>query len=398
MPTTVSVAQARRIALAAQGFGRPPAAAVGSRQLTALMQRLAVLQLDSVNVFERNHYLPVFSRLGPYDKSRFDELVFGQRSAYTEYWAHAAAVVPKSDWPLYRWRMDEYKKRDEAKTDGWANANRALLAWLLEYLAVNGPLPASKIEHESNTRKGGWWEWSDVKTGLEHLFLRGDVVASGRSRFERTYGLPEHSLPQSVIDSSIAPEDARRSLMATASRALGIGTLSDLADYFRLSVAHAKAALDDLVDAGDIVPVDVDGWSKKAFVHSTSIAPRRIVASAFLSPFDPMVWERDRTARLFDFHYRIEIYVPQAKRIYGYYTLPILLDDRLVGRIDLKSDRHNKVLRVQSAWREATAPIGIEDRIASLLDTTRAWQGHESVEFAGRGDLSPSLEAAWRAL
>ena len=383
------------MALAAQGFGRPRPAAVGTRQLNSFMQRMGVLQLDSVNVFERSHYLPAFARLGPYDKAAFDKLVLGTRADYIEYWAHVAAVIAVEDWPLFQWRRDETRAR--YTRDPWVQANGPLLQWLVAELAAKGPLKASDFEHEANQRTGSWWGWSDVKVGLQFLFFWGDVVASGRSNFERTYALPEQRLPTAVLDTVVSPADARRALMTKATKALGIGTLKDIADYFRIQQTPAKLALDEAVEAGDIVPVAVKGWKPQAFMHRDAAMPRKMSAAAFLSPFDPVVWERDRALRLFDFHYRIEIYTPEPKRIFGYYSLPILIDDRIVGRIDLKSDRQNRVLRVQSAWREEGSSLGIEERIVPILEATRAWQGHDDVVFAGRGDLSASLEAAWLA-
>jgi uncharacterized protein len=407
MVSSLSAAQARRVALAAQGFGAKkgsaakqgsaadPTSQVSKRHLTSLIGRLRVLQLDSVNVFERNHYLPAFSRLGPYDKRLLDELTFGRQSGYTEYWAHAAAIVPIADWPLYRWRMSERRARHENDESSWIHANRPMLDWLRAELADSGPLAASEVEHDLAKGKGSWWGWSDVKLGLEYLFEWGEVVAAGRTRFERRYALAEQHLPADILSTQIDKPDAVRELVRRASAAVGVGTLGDIADYFRILNAPTQVALRELVDAGEVVPVTVDGWGAPAYLHRDARIPRRIETAALLSPFDPVVWERDRALRMFGFHYRIEIYTPEPKRQFGYYTLPVLIDDALVARIDLKSDRQNRALRVQTAWREAGAPAGIEGRIVQLLDSARAWQGLDRVTFAGRGDLSSSLEAAW---
>ena len=393
--TQISAKQARRIALAAQGFGRPPTdAATGIRQLGSLIDRLGLLQLDSVNVFERSHYLPVFARLGHYDKTDLDRLTFGRKSRYTEYWAHEAAIIPMEKRPLFQWRMDARRARQEADTSGWAYSNRPMLDWLRAELAAKGPLPASQIEHDANKRKGSWWEWSDVKHGLEYLFGWGEVVSDGRTRFERTYALASQRVPAEVLATTVTQADAVRALIADGARAHGIGTLGDIADYSRIKQAPARAAVDELVDSGELLPVSVEGWKQQAWLHRDARLARRIDAGALLSPFDPVVWARPRAERLFDFHYRIEIYTPVEKRVFGYYSLPVLIDDRVVGRIDLKSDRQNRVLRVQSAWRESFAPAGVEERIAPLLESTRAWQGLDRVEVVDRGNLARDLAGA----
>ncbi|CAN5309858.1 winged helix-turn-helix domain-containing protein [soil metagenome] len=389
MVETFSAPQARRIALAAQGFGRQSAPA-GTRQLNLLMQRLGVLQLDSVNVFERSHYLPAFARLGAYDKAALDRLTFTSRAPYVEYWAHQAALIPVESWPLWGWHQRQ-ERDGVGRTKRWAEEHRPMIDFLLAELAEKGALPASAIEHESNKRNGPWWGWSEVKTGLEVLFFRGDVAVAGRTRFERLYDLPERRLPAEVIGRDIPKPDAIRELVQIGSRALGIGTVRDIADYWRLPQADTKAALADLVESGDLQPVTVRGWTAPAFLHRDSRIPRRIEAAALLSPFDPVVWERARALRMYGFHYRIEIYTPAPQRVYGYYTLPVLIDEALVGRIDLKTDRQNGVLRVQSAWREGQQADGLEPRIAQLLRDTAAWQGMAGIEVVARGDLADAL-------
>ena len=396
MVTSLSAAQARRIALAAQGFGVPSKTAVGIRQLRSAVSRLAVLQLDSVNVFERSHYLPLFARLGHYDKADLDRLIFSEKSSYTEYWAHEAAVIPLTEWSLFRWRMQEYRDYYTTHPEAWMHSNDAHIDWVRDELATKGPLAASQIEDDSRKGKSGWWEWSDTKRALEYLFRIGDVVSAGRTRFERTYALAEQRIPAAVLNDDISAEDAVRALIAKSAVAHGVGTVRDLADYYRIAITPARTAIDELVDAGELVPVAVEGWKGPAWLHRDARIPRRIEAAALLSPFDPVVWERTRGERMFDFHYRIEIYTPAEKRVFGYYSLPVLVDDRIVGRIDLKSDRQARVLRVQSAWQESSAPVGVEERIVPLLEAAREWQALDSVEFAGKGDLSASLEAAWR--
>lgn len=396
MVNSLSAAQARRIALVAQGFGRAPAAATGIRQLRSAVSRLGLLQLDSVNVFERSHYLPLFARLGTYDKADLDRLTFDRRGDYTEYWAHEAAVIPVEQWPLFRWRMDAFRHYYATNQKAWMQSDTTSVAWVLAELAEKGPLTASQIEDDSRSGKSGWWDWSDTKRALEYLFAIGEVVSAGRTRFQRRYALREQVLPRHVLDRDVSRDDAVRQLLAQSARAHGIGTLRDLADYYRIKQAPAKAAINELVEAGELLPVTVAGWNAPAWLHRDARIPRRIETAALLSPFDPVVWERARAERMFGFHYRIEIYTPEPKRVFGYYSLPVLVDDQIVGRIDLKNDRQARVLRVQSAWREAHAPVGVEERIVPLLEATRAWQGLESVEFAGRGNLSAGLASAWR--
>ncbi|MCW4386433.1 winged helix DNA-binding domain-containing protein [Salinibacterium sp. SYSU T00001] len=397
----LSLAQARRVALGAQGFGREHPPAVGIRQLRGLIERLALLQLDSVNVFERSHYLPAFARLGAYDKAFLDRLTFTPRGQHTEYWAHEAAVIPVETWPLLRWRMQRYREAAMRDPEHWAQANQPMLDWLRAELAEKGPLPASAIEHDANRRRGPWWGWSDVKRGLETLFRWGEVVSAGRTRFERSYALPEQVLPTEIIERSVGEKEAIRQLVARSARALGVGTATDIADYFRLKAGEALPAIDALVEEGTLVPVSVEGWSRGArplptWMHRETTVPRRIEGAALLSPFDPVVWYRPRAERLFDFHYRIEIYTPAPQRIYGYYSLPILLDDRLVGRVDLKSDRQAGVLRVQSAWSEADAPSDAAERIAPVLHEAAAWQGLGEIAVADRGTLAPAIAGALR--
>jgi uncharacterized protein len=362
-----------------------------------------VLQLDSVNVFERSHYLPVFARLGAYDKADLDRLTFGGRAGkgarYIEYWAHVAALIPLETWPLWRWKMREHRDKWTADPTHWVARNPEMLDWLRAELADKGPQQAGKIVHETGSkRKGGWWEWSDVKTGLEYLFFMGEVVSAGRIRFERTYALAEQVLPTALLDADVDKRDAIRQLLLASAAAHGIGTARDLSDYFRLPLTYCLDVLRELVADGELLPVTVAGWDRggrplKAFLHPEARIPRRIETAALLSPFDPVVWERERALRMFGFHYRIEIYTPAPKRIYGYYTLPVLVDDRIVARIDLKSDRQNGVLRVQSAWHEDGQPRGYEARVATLLRETAAWQGLGAVEVHDRGDLAGAMAA-----
>lgn len=391
MVNTVSAASARRIALAAQGFARPRPAAVGKRQLNALIGRIGLLQLDSVNVFERSHYLPVFARLGAYDKATLDALTFAHSGDYVEYWAHEAAVIPVETWPLLRWRMQHYREKHAGDLSAWAHANGPMIAWLKAELAEKGPMPASAIEHDANKRSGPWWGWSDVKIGLEVLFRWGELASAGRTGFQRRYALPEQVLPASVIERAVPRAEAQRELVRHAAVAHGIGTASDFADYFRMGRADTLAAVHSLAEEGVLLPVAVEGWKQPAWLHRDARMPRRVDAAALLSPFDPVVWDRKRAERLFDFHYRIEIYTPAPKRVFGYYSLPILLGDRVVGRIDLKNDRQAGVLRVQSAWHEEGVSPEVAAQVAPLVRAAAAWQGLSDVTVNDWGTLALPL-------
>ncbi|MCU1560128.1 MAG: hypothetical protein JWP90_1081 [Mycetocola sp.] len=399
MANSVAPALARRIGLAAQGFGRPHPANPGTRQLNSLVDRLGILQIDSVNVFERSHYLPVFARLGAFDKSALDTLTFAVSGRYIEYWGHEATIMPQASWPLFRWRMQSYRDKSLTDPQSWATANGPFLRWLHAELAEKGPLPASAIEHDANKRVGPWWGWSDVKIGLETLFRWGEIVSAGRAGFERRYALPEQVLPPAVLNRDVPRGDAIRELVRRAAIASGIGTLDDLADYYRLPSADTRTAVSELEDAGELLPVTVPGWlrgaqPRQAWLHSAARRPRTMEASALLSPFDPIVWARSRALRMFDFHYRIEIYTPKPKRVHGYYVLPVLLNDHLSARLDLKNDRAAGILRVQAAWLEPGAPADAADRVAALLRQTAAWQRNETITVAGRGTLAKELAGA----
>lgn len=395
----LSRAEARRLSLAAQGFDRPQPTSVTTRTLTAAIDRLHVLQLDSVNVFARSHYLPLFARLGSYDSAALDNQVFARRGRYLEYWAHEAALIRRDDWPLWHWKRQALREKYTAR-EAWVRDNPRMMRWLLDELAANGPMTVSDVEHDAAVRRGPWWGWSDVKLGLEYLFAFGDVVSGGRRGFSRVYALPEHVGLAHLHDVAVPIADAQRELVRRSVRALGVGTVADIADYHRLKIAPMQAALRDLVDEGTVVPVTVDGWMRGsrpdiAYRLAGSRIPRRVQATALLSPFDPVVWFRPRTERLFDFHYRIEIYTPAPKRQHGYYTLPVLIDDRVVGRIDLKSDRRAGVLRVQSAWAEdGVNPAWMAERVTPVLTRAAQWQGLRGVVVADWGNAIEAIRAS----
>jgi len=393
MPERISAASARRIALAAQGFGAPRPASVGTRQLNLLFERLGTLQIDSVNVFERSHYLPVFARLGAYDKALLDRLTLRAKAPYLEYWAHVATFIPRTDWPLWGWRRARMREK-YGKPGEWVDTHPEMMRFVLDELRTHGPMAASEIEHEENVRRGPWWGLSDIKEALEYLFVFGEVVTAGRKGFERVYALPEHVLTPDLLNAEVPIDDAQRELVRRALRSHGIGTAKDIADYYRLYVATTARLLDELVEAGEAQRVSVEAWKAPGYLATGARIPRRIETAALLSPFDPVVWERDRALRMFGFHYRIEIYTPAPKRVYGYYTMPALVYEALVGRIDLKSDRQNGVLRVPSAWRESHAPAAAVERLVPVLRETAAWQGLGDIVVADRGDLARDLAGA----
>ncbi|TKJ20111.1 crosslink repair DNA glycosylase YcaQ family protein [Blastococcus sp. CCUG 61487] len=393
----LSAPLARRIALAAQGFATPrPSTPVGTRQLRSTMERLAVVQIDSVNVLSRAHYLPLFSRLGAYPRDRLDALTDG-RGVVFEYWAHEASFLPVRLHPYLRWRMAA------AATEAWGSMNRVArerpdyVAALVERIRDGGPLRAAELGEVRPDRPGSMWNWHVGKAALEYLFFTGVLTTRGRTAgFERVYDLTERVLPAAVLAQPV-PEraDAVRELVRTAARALGVATETDLRDYFRLSPADARTAIAELTDAGELLPVVVDGWGKPAWLDPGARRPRWIRARALLSPFDSLVWERPRVERIFGFRYRLEIYTPAHKRVHGYYVLPFLLGDRLVARVDLKADRKASVLRVQAAFAEDGVPRAeVAAELAAELRLMADWLQLDDVAVADRGDLAPDLLVA----
>jgi hypothetical protein len=404
-PTSLTAAGARRIALAAQGFGGSrPATPPGTRQIRELVIRLGVLQLDSVNVFSRAHYMPVFSRLGPYDRTLLDRMAGHDAPRPTrrlvEYWAHEASLIPVESHPLFRWRMAG------VDAEAWGSIRRVirerpeLVADTLELVTAHGPIRASATGIPRPQRQpGDMWNWHDGKVALEYLFYTGQVASAGRVTFERLYDLPARVLPPEVHAATTPdPAEAQRALVRIAAAALGVATEPDLGDYFRLPRSDSKARVAELAAAGELIEVDVAGWGAPAYLWPAARRPRRIQARALLSPFDPVVWFRPRAERLFGFRYRIEIYVPAAKRVYGYYVLPFLLGDALVARVDLKSDRQNGSLLVQGAFAEEGVDVGhVAAELAAELRVTAGWLGLDDVVVRRRGDLAPALQRAIRS-
>ncbi|MEG9225283.1 winged helix-turn-helix domain-containing protein [Aeromicrobium sp. Sec7.5] len=399
-PERFTVLQARRLALGALGFARGrPTGTVGTRHLRATIDRLGLFQIDSVNVLQRAHYLPLYSRLGPYDVEMLHRASSRAPRRLVEYWAHEAALLDVRLWPALGFR-----RSDDARMWGGPRAvardKPEFVSWALEEVRRRGPLTARQIEEDLPRDRSHWgWNWSEGKQALEYLFYVGAVMAAGRTtQFERSYDLPERVLPPEVADLPDLSEDAaHRVLVEHAARALGIGTAACLRDYFRLAPAPTVRAIDELADAGVLVPATIDGWARPAWRHRDATVPRRVRARALVSPFDPLVFERARLKQLFDFDYRIEIYVPAEKRVHGYYVLPFLLGDRLVARVDLKHDRATGRVLVLGAHAEPHAPGHTAHELADELELLAGWLGAREVTVGERGDLAPALSDAVRA-
>lgn len=379
----LSLASARRIALAAQGFAARRPELVTWRHLHNNVQRLALHQIDSVNVLARAHYLPAFSRLGTYDRTLLDGAAWGpkrQRRLF-EYWAHEASLLPLALHPLLRWRMAQADRGERGWTSvrAFARERRVEAEGLLERIRGEGPMAASDFDHGRS--RSGWWEWGATKHALEWLFWAGHLTTSTRrGSFERVYDVTERVIPAAILGLPTPDEaEAHRQLVEIAARALGVATAADLRDYFRLKPDEAKAAIEALVEQGVLMPVAVETWRQPAFLHIEAPHPRRIATQALLAPFDPLIWERSRAERLFGFRYRIEIYTPADKRLHGYYVLPFLMDEALVARVDLKSDRQNNRLLVRNLHLEEGAPEETRDRLRAELNLMADWLGLEGV-------------------
>lgn len=391
------------MALAAQGFTRRRPAQVAPRHVHAAMERMHVLQIDSVNVFARSHYLPLYARLGAYDPALLDRLFLERTTHYVEYLAHEATFVPAHDWPLWRFRMDDFRRRF-AGADSWTSQHTRTLDWVRGELRDRGPLRPADLRDDAPRRSGPWWDWDDVKLALEHLWRIGEVAIGGRRGFERTYALAEDVIAHDVLTRQIDRDDAIRELVRRAALAHGVATAADIADYHRIRDRVAvHRAIDELVDAGELVPVRVPGWQHsgrpaRIWRHRDAVLPRRVDATTVLTPFDPVVWFRDRALRVFGLDYRIEIYVPAHRRQYGYYSLPVLIGDRIAARVDLKADRAAGALRVQSAWWEPSAQPDDVEPLAAELTRAAAWQGLGEVTVSDRGTAADDVAAALAAL
>jgi uncharacterized protein YcaQ len=405
----LSAAEARGVALAAQGMGRPrPNGRIDARRLRRAIDDLGLLQLDSVNALCRSHYMPLFSRLGPYPRATLDRLAShadtaagpgtraGRERSLFEYWGHEASLLPVELQPLLRWRMARAERLTEKPARLLAAEKPELLESVLRAVRERGPIRAAEVATPVRKPGNPWYNWSAGKTALDYLFFAGRVCAAHRVRFERHYDLPERVLPEAVLDAPTPAEDeAQRRLLLIAATRLGVATEPDLGDYFRLPRAESKARLAELVEAGALTPARVEGWRAPAYVAAARLPTPAREARSLLSPFDPLVWSRPRTERLFGFRYRIEMYTPAAKRVHGYYVLPFLLGDRLVARIDVKSDRQAGVLRVLGAFAEPGAdPGAVASELANELRLLTGWLELEQVSVARKGDLAGKLAKA----
>lgn len=409
MPTPtkpdISPAEARRFALTAQGFNglvrdRP----IGTTQLRRSIGQLGLLQIDSVNVLVRAHYLPLFSRLGSYDRALLDTNTLAKSKRFFEYWGHAASLLPMDCQPLMRWRMARALRGEGIwrQLQAFAHERRAEADNILQRISTAGPLAASDLAPAAGRAAKGaakeMWAWSEVKHAIEWLFWAGLIVATHRrGSFERVYDLPERVLPRTVLDHPTpSAVDAQRALLARSAKALGVATVEDLRDYFRIPAADVQLPLQQLVEEGTVIPVKVRGWRQQAYLHKDARAGRKTDGAALLSPFDPLVWYRPRTERLFDFHYRLEIYTPAHKREHGYYVLPFLLDGAIVARVDLKAERQSDTLVVQRAHLEPNAPAHTIERLIEELRLLASWLGLSSLAVAPVAAIHPLL-AAYRA-
>nr|WP_310278278.1 crosslink repair DNA glycosylase YcaQ family protein [Haloactinomyces albus] len=405
----MSAAAARRTVLAAQGFADSrPGGEVNRRHLQRALARTKLLQLDSVNVAVRAHYMPLYSRLGSYSPELVDAAAWPpatqharrrQSRLLVEYWAHEASLIPVRDWPLLRWRMREYGSASRRRYRDLLERAPGLLEDVFAAVKEIGPVGAGRLERElggdQRQGRGPWWNRTDTKRACELLFATGELTTGTRRGFERLYDLPERVLPPEVLSSDPEEGDAVRTLVERSAQALGVATEGDLRDYYRLSPAQSRQAVAELVEDGALEPVAVRGWRHQAYRHRAARTPRTIAGRALLCPFDPLIWERSRTERIFDFRYRIEIYVPQRQRVYGYYVFPFLLDGRLVARVDLKADRAARVLRVFGAFSEPGGDVvRIAAELAAALRDMAAWLDLGEVAVGEHGDLVEALRQA----
>ena len=392
----LSAGQARRIAINAQGFGRERGGAVTPAKLRRLVDRLGVVQIDSVNVLTRTHYLPTFSRLGPYPHQLLETEAWGPKPSLFEYWGHEASFLPVASQPLFRWRMERARSGETwGGLARFAREKRDYIDAVLSRIEREGPVTGGDFSEGKQT--AGWWNWSHGKRALEWLFWAGLITTRTRRGFERVYDLTERVLPAKIIRTPTPSEpDAHRELLRRAAGAMGVATEADLRDYFRMPLAETRARLAELVESGDLTSVKVKGWDKPGYLSPGAVAGRPTKVAALLSPFDNLIWARERCERVFGARIRLEIYTPAEKRVHGYYVLPFLLGDAIVARVDLKADRQARVLRVQAAHSEpGTTDAGlVASALAGELRQMASWLNLDEVVVAPRGDLWQTLQAA----
>ena len=383
----LKIVEARSLALAAQGFDKPRTKSKSSTSdVVALFTKLGVVQIDSVNVLVRSQELPLFSRLGDHDRNAISKATGSQK--IFEYWGHEAAHLPVELHPLFRWKMNAART---GKVKHWGltsfyDDNKVFVKRMLKHVETNGAVTARELSTRTK-KKGTWWDWDESKTALEYLFLTGQLMSRGRGAdFARIYDTPERVLPKKVFNAPTPTEhDARKQLLVRSAIAQGVATASDLADYYRQKPAAVRPLIAELLEEGELRAVSVDGWTEKAFVHRSAKLPKKLHATALLSPFDSLVWCRPRNERLFDFHYRIEIYTPKEKRKFGYYVLPFMMNGQMVGRVDLKADRANSKLLVQSVHTEkGVKRSSINDALNAELGLLAYWLDLEHVKHLGR--------------
>jgi uncharacterized protein YcaQ len=389
----LTIDQARRFALGAQGFADPrPAGRVDVRHFRRVVDRIGLVQLDSVNVFSRTHYMPFFSRLGAYDRAALDAWLWGSGEMF-EYWGHEASLIPVQDHNLWGWRMNG--TFNWARLETMRRDHPEYLDQVLEQVRHRGPLKTADL-HDPGQRDGtSMWGWSKGKVALEALFMGGKVTTAHRPNFTRMYDLSERVIPEEHFDAQgLEREKAQSILLLKAARSMGVATAADLADYHRIKMPEARPLIERLSDAGELVEVEVEGWGRAAYLHPEARLPRKVEGRALLSPFDNLVWFRDRIDRLWDFHYRIEIYVPEPKRVYGYYVLPLLLDGELVARVDLKTDRKRQSLLVKGVFAEPGVDRArVARELRAELELTSSWLGLKDVEVGRDGDLADAVRS-----
>ena len=394
----LSIDEARRIALAAQGFDRPRPRRVDARQLRRVIEQLGLLQLDFVNVLIPAHYQVPFARLGAYDRGRLDGLLWG-RPDFVEAWAHERSVLPAEIWPLFRYRMAGGGRRARWLKNLTAK-HPSLLDDVLRHVRTAGPVRAADVPDQPPRTgpRSEWWDWNAVKAAMEVHFDSGALGVVDRPNFVRVYDLIERQLPRAILEREVEGNEARRRLLRLAARAHGVATAHDLADYYRMPIGEVRPRIAELVEAGELQPVTIVGWDEPALLDPHARIPRGVEARSLLSPFDPVIWFRPRVARLFDFDYRIEIFVPAAQRKWGYYVLPFLMDERLVARVDLKADRKGGRLLVQAAYAEPDVDVpAVAAALAAELRQWASWLGLDAVRVGRRGDLARVLGVAVRS-